>query len=423
MVKLPSKISSKFTQKNHPEALPDTGRRRLITGVGALVASSWIPLGFTAQSGLRVGVVGGGIVGCSIALHLAGAGAQVTLFEKSAPAAGATKNSFAWINAATTNNHYRNLRLKSIAGWHQLDQQLGLGIIWGGALEWQPPGGAADTLRDNIIRMQGSNYPFKEIDAEQFLNIAPELIAGDIGTAAFSSIDGHLNPVEVTKKLLQRAQALGVEVKMPCSIDALIISGDQLRGVQSNLGEFELDRLVIATGINTPTLTSEAGFTPKMLHDPGILVHTSAVKFSTNKVVYAPGVHFKQFANGQIVGSDSAGPPHSAAHQQIRQQRMAFPSNEIESMHSTRIIKVMEEYFPVAKQATPLRLTLGYRPMPADRYPIVGFLPSSSSVYVAVMHSGVTLAPAIGQMVSNEIMQDSREADLAPYRPERPGLT
>ena len=51
------------------------------------------------QARPRVGVVGGGIVGTSICLHLARAGAEVTLFERESPAAGATSKSFAWLNA------------------------------------------------------------------------------------------------------------------------------------------------------------------------------------------------------------------------------------------------------------------------------------------------------------------------------------
>src|ERR1700734_1835718 len=66
-----------------------------------------------AGSRLRVGVVGGGIVGASIALHLARAGARVTLFEKIAPARGATQNSFAWVNAFVDDPHYRALRIQS----------------------------------------------------------------------------------------------------------------------------------------------------------------------------------------------------------------------------------------------------------------------------------------------------------------------
>ena len=49
----------------------------------------------------------------------------------------------------------------------------------------------------------------------------------------------------------------------------------------------------------------------------------------------------------------------------------------------------------------------------------LGFVPGSSDVYIAVMHSGVTLAPIMGQYISREILDDISIDSLAPYRPTR----
>jgi glycine/D-amino acid oxidase-like deaminating enzyme len=77
---------------------------------------------------LRVGVAGGGIVGASIAMRLARSGATVWLFEKAAPAQGATRNSFAWVSAFVDDPHYRTIRLESIAAYHALDRALWDGV-------------------------------------------------------------------------------------------------------------------------------------------------------------------------------------------------------------------------------------------------------------------------------------------------------
>jgi len=82
---------------------PQLRRRELLTGlVGIGTAGLAGPL-VAAAHPLKVGVIGGGIVGASIAMHLAEAGSRVTVFEKARPAAGATRNSFAWVNAFTDN--------------------------------------------------------------------------------------------------------------------------------------------------------------------------------------------------------------------------------------------------------------------------------------------------------------------------------
>ena len=60
-----------------------------------------------------------------------------------------------------------------------------------------------------------------------------------------------------------------------------------------------------------------------------------------------------------------------------------------------------------------------WRPIPADGFPSVGAVPGVGSLFMAVSHSGVTLAPAIGAMLAGEIMEGAVDPLLAPYRPER----
>jgi glycine/D-amino acid oxidase-like deaminating enzyme len=59
------------------------------------------------------------------------------------------------------------------------------------------------------------------------------------------------------------------------------------------------------------------------------------------------------------------------------------------------------------------------RPMPADGHPIVGWLPGAASLYVAVTHSGVTLAAHLAQLITTELLSGRPAAELAPYRPGR----
>jgi len=64
-------------------------------------------------------------------------------------------------------------------------------------------------------------------------------------------------------------------------------------------------------------------------------------------------------------------------------------------------------------------LTLGFRPLPEDGFPIVGYLPGSDDVYIAVTHSGVTLAAIMGETIRREILTDITLDTFAPYRPQR----
>jgi glycine/D-amino acid oxidase-like deaminating enzyme len=59
------------------------------------------------------------------------------------------------------------------------------------------------------------------------------------------------------------------------------------------------------------------------------------------------------------------------------------------------------------------------RPMPADGRSVVGWLPGAGGVYVAVTHSGVTLAAHLAGLIAAEIVTGTAAAQLTPYRPSR----
>jgi D-hydroxyproline dehydrogenase subunit beta len=59
------------------------------------------------------------------------------------------------------------------------------------------------------------------------------------------------------------------------------------------------------------------------------------------------------------------------------------------------------------------------RPMPADGRSIVGWLPGADGMYVAVTHSGVTLAAHLAELITAELVSGAAAAELAPYRPGR----
>lgn len=401
-------------------AAPDRRRRALLAALAA-TASSWAlrPVA-AARPRLRVGVAGGGIVGASIALHLARSGAAVWLFEKVAPAQGATRNSFAWVNAFADEPHYRALRLESIAAYHALDRALSLGMVWGGYLDWASDVTEAAAVRATALQLDGSAYPAQTVVARQIAQLDPHLVTGPLSTAIYSSIDAHLDPIEVTRRFLAAATATGAHVFYPCELTALDLEGGRLRGVRTTQGSFALDRLVVAAGVDTPRLLAMAGFALALRHAPGILAHSASVAPLTRLVHDAPGgLEFKQMANGSVVGTDAPNPPDIPAHHEIRTHAVDFPTEELRRWHGERIIGKIARFLP-GIQGVPLeRLTLGFRPMPGDGLPVMGSLPTCPTIHVAVTHSGVTLAPIVGRLTAQEVLSGSPAELFAPYRPER----
>jgi len=391
---------------------------RGLTAASTYALSPRVPA--QGRSPLRVVVIGGGIVGASIAMHLAAAGARVTLLEKSGPAKGATEKSFAWVNTYQDDAHYRALRLESLLAYRDLDIPLQLGITWGGYLNWTDAITEADSLRNYAASVAGTPYAWRALSPAAVAQLNPAVAPGAITAAYFSTIDGHLDPVWVTWRLLDRARLLGAKLVFPCEVTGLDFRGHRLAGVATTCGKFAADRVVVSAGVDTPRILSWAGFSLKLRHAPGILTHSHPIPEATRMVCDAPqGIEFKQMANGRIVGTDAVAPPDTPAHREIRDHAIDFPDENLRTMHGTRILERIATYLPAAKAATCDFLTLGFRPMPLDGFPIVGALPAASDVYVAVTHSGVTLAPILGKYVTRELLGSDIAGPLVPYRPIR----
>jgi glycine/D-amino acid oxidase-like deaminating enzyme len=344
----------------------------------------------------------------------------VVLFERTGPGLGATQNSFAWVNAFVDDAHYRELRIQSLLAYRVLDKRLALRLVWGGYLNWAGDAQDAQIVRSNARQLEGTPYPVRAIGAAEFAKLDPNVVPGPVTDAFYSSIDAHLDPVFVTRRFLETATQSGARVIYPCELRSIEVVSNRLRSVATNSGRFELDRLVVAAGVDTPRVLAMVGYPLTLKHAPGILAHSKSLPDLTRRVHDAPGgLSFKQMLDGSVVGTDAPNPPDIPAHKGIRAHTEDFPSEDLRNYHGNRILTRISRFLPGA-QGVPLdRLTLGFRPLPTDELPVMGRLRDVPDLHVAVTHSGVTLAPIIGRLTAEEVLTGARAEMFAPYRPER----
>ncbi len=361
-----------------------------------------------AQAPRRIGIVGGGILGSSIAYHLARRGAEVTLFEKSKPAAGATQNSFAWINASSSKRpfHYHHLSRLGGLGYRHLERELGgdLKVQWGGSLDWTADPGRARGIRERVAQSQRWGYPARLIDEEEFQKLEPNVRPGPVSAAYFSEEEGTIDPVRTTEVLIEHAKAEGARVEYPCEVREIDLRWGRLRGVKTTQGDFELDVLVVAAGVDTPKLAAMAGLDVPLIGSRGVLVHTKPSERPIERVVLSPGAHMKQKLDGRLVAGMGFG---------------AAPVKEASDEEGEKILASGKTYLPALEKLELERVTLGFRPLPKDGHPILGFPEGAPEVYLAVMHSGVTLCPVVGRLASIEILDRVDVELLKHYRYER----
>lgn len=354
----------------------------------------------------RVVIAGAGIMGASIGYHLAKRGARVTILEKERPGAGATQNSFAWINATFSKQPraYFDLNMAGIAGWRRLSLEFGneLQIQWGGSVEWVAAGADSERLRSNVKRQEDWGYATEIIDAGRIATLLPPVSTGPVAAACFSEIEGTLDPMHALGVLLSKARAAGADVQHPCEVTGISMFNGRVKAVQTSRGPMEADYFVIAAGTGTTALARMAEVNVPLKESPGALAHTRPMKRLLNHVALAPGATIKQNPDGRIVtGTDFGGSPITEASRE----------------YGMKLLRNASRFLPALDSAELEVTTLGHRVLPRDEYPVVGF--ARSNLYVAAMHSGITLSPLIGQVAAMEILDGADVDLLKTFRPSR----
>ena len=354
----------------------------------------------------RVVIVGAGIIGASIGYHLAKRGAQVTILEQVRPGAGATQNSFAWLNASKRPRPYYELNLMGIMGWRRLGFEMGseLQVQWGGGVEWSATARGGDLQREELHTFQKWSYPMHEIDAAELGKLLPGITPGGVAFARFNQIEATVAPVDALGVFLKKAQQYGAKLEYPVELTGIEMKDDHVAGVRTSKGSMPADVLVLAAGVGTTKLARMAGVNAPLKESGGLLAHTVPMPRVLERVALAPGANIKQNPDGRIVtGTD------------FEATKIAGSSEE----EGRKLLKNAERFVPGLGGAKLDKVTFGHRVLPSDGFPIVGFAPRRPNLYIAAMHSGMTMCPIIGEMAAMEILDGATADILDSFRPAR----
>lgn len=375
-----------------------------------------------SSKGLKVVVAGAGIIGASIAYHLAKAGASVTVIDKEGPATHASRGTFAWINAtwAKQPHSYHTFTQNSVANWHDLHQALDLPVRWGGSLEWFDTAARQEQLTTQIAEQVAWGEPARMISAPEFADLEPNVLFDEHALAAYSPNDGAVDPILATQKLLAAAKFLGASVLYPSQLTDVVLRNGRLWSVTTTSGSTRADRLVLATGAE-PDLTRDiAGVEIPQRTTPGIIAISAPVPRRLHKIISAPGIHMYQRDDGRIVLGEQDGAPQNEAHAlRLEGRPNSYPTSELGQQHAARMLSIAETYSPGIARSKIDHVFIGWRPLPLDGHPVIGASPHRQDIYITIMHSGVTLAPIVGQLASHELVTGIAAPGLESYRPDR----
>ena len=371
---------------------------------------------------IHVVVVGAGIVGASIAYFLSRRNnVNVTILEKSKPGLGASGHSFAWLNSFGKGPvDYHNLNCRSMNMWHRFARGLerDIGLHCGGQLRWENTDEGARALRQRVKQLQVWGYACRLISATEMRQLEPGLLPGSVKTASLSQADGCVEPPKVIEACLEEACKHGAVVRTQAPVTGMSVENGSntsrhIKVLETPCDKVDCDIVVLAGGVHTMKLAAMAGVHIPQQDSPGVVVRTTPCPplLCSVSVIHAPridvgrrDVHLRQASDGTLM---------------IGQGTQESLNRDDSQEHANELLARAKHYLPSIADASAVPVPVGYRPMPIDGFPVLGFAPSVPNLYIALMHSGVTLAPLVGELATLEIVDGVRVEALNPYRPER----
>jgi len=355
-------------------------------------------------------VLGGGIVGCAIALHLADRGMRPVLVDAGRPEDGASAASFASISAFGKDPvAYYELAGAGMASWARFAGRLGgdVGFRRGGQVRWAAGVDEGRQLAEQVARAEAWGYPIRLVSEGQLRELLPAAEPGPVSMAAYAERDAHVDPPAVLAACRQALEAAGARLLLGARAAVGVVDGE----VRVRVGDETLSppATVLAAGAESVAVTAAFGLDIPLVSSPGMLVVTSPTAPLAPGVVYLPGdpgppVHLRHRADGAVL---------------VGERSQEAVAADLSQRHARALVAQAARFFPTLAAARVEQVLVGWRSMPADRLPIVGPVPGLPSLYLAVTHSGVTLAPALGRLVARELLDRAEEPLLMPFRPGR----
>lgn len=334
---------------------------------------------------MKCAVVGAGVVGSAIAYQLAAHGADVTVVDGALPGSGVTSVSFAWIGHRTHSaSPAATLRYAAVQEWHRVETEVaGLRLAWCGSVTWG----------DSAVEDGTAWSPdFRELEPR--LRARPAL-------AQIRPDDGAVDPVEAAQVFVSAAAGLGARVILGDPVIEVTRTHGRIDGVRTRDAAVAADTVVLANGTGAVGLCDRLGLRLPVRAGPAVLFRYTARPGIVRGILDGGDFGVRQLHDGTLLSPRAYSGETTTAR-----------------LHEngTRVGQLIQRSFDDIGLVELVSATIGWRPMPEDEEPIIGPALGLDGLYLAVMHSGVTLAAAAARFAAAEIITGRPRDELAGCR-------
>lgn len=363
-------------------------------------------------------VIGGGVIGSSIAFHLARAGVgRVALVERHTICAGNTRRSGAIVRMHYSNDPETRLALAGLPYFQHW------GEIVGGDCGFTPTGFALlvgpenlERLHRNVARLQALGVRTSVLDPEALRDMVPSLQTDGVAAAAYEPTSGYADAIKTTQVLAAAARRLGVGVLEGTAVTNIETSSGRVTAVVTDADRLEAPNVVCAANTWAPALLRTAGV------ELAVTTRRAQVAYFERPTGYAgphpvildttTALYTRAHSHDQILGgaADESGvsPADPDANDPAADE--GFPE---------AVMGRMGQRLPTLSRMPLVRAEAGMYDMSPDTRAIIDAVPSVDGLYVAAGFSGTGFkkAPAVGLGMAELVTQGrASSVDLLPFR-------
>jgi sarcosine dehydrogenase len=207
-------------------------------------------------------IIGGGIIGCSIAYHLARMGkSDVIVLEKSQITHGATWHAAGLVGQLRSSRNTTRMLQKSVALYDQLEAETGQVVDWKKVGSLRLACSQERMLENRRLATMAKSFGLEmhNLSTKEALDLFPLMSEEGLLGAVYLPSDGHIDPSSVTQALAKGARMRGAKFVQGIRVEDVIVHGRRVQEVVTDRGNYRCDMLVNAAGMWAHQLGKMAG--------------------------------------------------------------------------------------------------------------------------------------------------------------------
>ncbi len=360
-------------------------------------------------------IIGGGVIGASIAYHLTRFGCpDVVLLEKDYLASKATGVCPGGIRSQWQDEAACLYARESVKFFERIDEELHpefpLPFRQTGYLFLAHSPTTFELFRKNVALQNRLDIPSELVTPEDIAAIVPELKLEDVVGGSFCGKDGFIEDSDgLTQLLAQRAKDEGARVRLEPAL-GIERRGSRVTGVATPSGVIEAPNVILAAGCDSPALAKPLGLDLPITVERRRMLYTERIeKRVLEPLVAAMDVGWagKQLIDGVVYMG------------YLREAR----EGKDDWAYTEQVASLFLDMMPSLSETGIKRLVDGYYDTSPDGHPFLGGVSGLQGYFQAAGFSGhgYMLSPSVGRVMAEMVLGQTPSLPVAPFSFDRFG--